>query len=131
MSVMKVVFVIFFITQGPAIQVAVPKGKKLNANFYKTKVLPRWKKIHRPAIGLSNVRLLHDNVSSHKGSIVQDFLKQKKVVVFPRPPYLPDHLPCDFFLFRKLKNTFLVKKIEQCKHLSSAIFQCLDALKIL
>ena len=43
-SVKKVMYAIFFTNQGPAIQVAVPKGKTVNAKFYKTKVLAKLKK---------------------------------------------------------------------------------------
>ena len=43
-SVKKVMYAIFFTNQGPAIRVAVPKGKTVNAKFYKTKVLAKLKK---------------------------------------------------------------------------------------
>ena len=64
-------------------------------------------KNRRPAIGLTIVRLLHDNLLSIKASIVQGFLKQGNVVVLSHPPYSPDLVPCDFFLFQRLKNIFL------------------------
>jgi hypothetical protein len=35
MSVKKVMYVIFFTDQGPAIRITVSKGKYINANFYK------------------------------------------------------------------------------------------------
>ena len=71
-------YVIFFKSQGPAIQIAVPKGKSINARFYKGNVLHKLKKYfsHRPATGLRDVRLLHDNASSHKAAIVREYLKQ-------------------------------------------------------
>ena len=46
-----------------------------------TKTVTKLKKhfsIQRSSTGLANVRLLYDNASSHKTSIVQDFLKQEK-----------------------------------------------------
>ena len=39
MSIKKVMYVILFTNQGPAIQIAVPKGKSVNARFYKGNVL--------------------------------------------------------------------------------------------
>ena len=39
-------------------------------------------------------------------SIVQAFLKQENVVVLSHPPYSPDLVPCDFFLFQRLKISF-------------------------
>ena len=131
MSVKKVMYAIFFSNQGPAIQVAVPKGKSVNAKFYKNKVLRKLKKYfkeRRPATGLANVRLLHDNASSHKAFIVQDYLKQEKVVELPHPPYSPDLAPCDFFLFPRLKKYLSGRKFVQRKHLGSAIFQCLHSI---
>ena len=58
-SIKKVMFVIFFTNQGPAIQIAVPKSKSVNAKFYKGKVLHKLKKYFlncRPAAGLHGVR---------------------------------------------------------------------------
>ena len=88
MSIKKVMYVVFFTNQGPAIQIALPKGKSVNARFYKGKVLPKLKKYflnRRPATGLRGVRLLHDNASSHKAAIVREYLKQEKVVELPHP----------------------------------------------
>ena len=73
--------VIFFTNQGPAIQIAVPKGKSVNARFYKGNVLHKLKKYF-----FRGVRLLHDNASSHKAAILREYLKQEKVVEFPHPP---------------------------------------------
>ena len=75
MSIKKVMYVIFYTNQGPAIQIAVPKGKSVNASFYKGNVLHKLKKYflsRRPATGLHGVRLLHDNASSHKAAIVRE-----------------------------------------------------------
>ena len=65
----------------------------------------------RPATGLCGVRLLHDNASSHKATIVREYLKQEKVVELPHPPYSPDLAPCD----SRLKNTSLEENIKREK----------------
>ena len=112
-SIKKVMYVIFFTNQGPAIQIAIPKGKSVNAKFYKGKVLHklnRW-----PATGLRGVRLLHDNASPYKAAIVREYLKQEKIVELLHPPYSPDLAPCDFFLFPRLKNTSLEENIKHAK----------------
>ena len=91
-------YVMFFTNQGPAVQIAVPKGKSVNARFYKGTVLHKLKKYllsRRPPTGLRGVRLLHDNTSSHKAAIVRKYLKQEKVVEHPHPPYSPGLAPCD------------------------------------
>ena len=97
-------YVIFFTNQGPAIQIAVPKGKSVYVRFYKGNVLHKLRKYflsRRPATGLHGVRLLHDNASSHKAAIIREYLKQEKVVELPHPPYSPDLAPCDSRLKKK------------------------------
>ena len=118
MIIKKVMYVIFFTNQGPAIQIAVPKGKSVNARFYKGNVLHKLKKYflsRRPATGLRGVRLLHDNASAHKAATVRENLKQVKVVELPHPPYSPELPPCGFFLFLRLKNTSLEENIKRAK----------------
>ena len=78
----------------------------------------------RPATGLRGVRLLHDNVSSHKAAIVREYLKQEKVVELPHPVYSPDLAPCD----SRLKNHLAGRKYQTRKNLGSAIFQCLNSI---
>ena len=61
MSIKKVMYVIFFTNQSPAIQIAVPKGKSVNARFYKGKVLHKFKKYflnRRPATGLPRCQVV-------------------------------------------------------------------------
>ena len=120
MSTQKVIYVIFFINQGPAIQNAVPKGKSVNARFYKGDVLHKVKKYflsRRPATGLRDVRFLHDNASSHKAAIVREYRKQEKVGGFPHPPYSPDLAPCD----SRLKNASPEENIK-CAKISVRLF---------
>jgi len=45
MSVKKVMDAIFFTSQWPVIQIAVPKGKSVNSKFYRVVVLKKLKKI--------------------------------------------------------------------------------------
>ena len=53
----------------------------------------------RPATGLRGLCLIHGNTPAHECVLVQDFLKEEKVVQLSHPPYSPDLSPCDFFLF--------------------------------
>jgi hypothetical protein len=48
MSVKKVIYVIVFTYHGPAIQIAAPNGKSVNAKFYKGKVLHKLKNFSKP-----------------------------------------------------------------------------------
>jgi histone-lysine N-methyltransferase SETMAR len=71
---------------------------------------------------LLGVRLLHDNALSHKSAIVREYLKQEKAVELPHPPYSPDLVPCDIFLFKRLKKTPCWKKILKAKKISVRLF---------
>jgi histone-lysine N-methyltransferase SETMAR len=117
MSVKRFMYVIFFNNQDPSIQIALSKGKSVHVKFYKGNVVHKRKyfKSRRPATDLCGVRLLHDNVSSHKAAIVREYFKQEKVVELPHPLYSPDLAPCDFFLFPTLKKTPCWKKISNAK----------------
>ena len=122
-------YVIFFTNQGPAIQIAVPKGNSVNARFYKGKVLHTFKKYflnRRPATGLRGVRFLHDYASSHKAAIEHEYLKQEKAVELPHPTYLPDLAPCDFSYSRGSKNTSLDENIKRAE-ISVRLF-CLNSI---
>ena len=104
-------YVIFFTNQGPAITIAVPKGKSVKARFYKGNVLHKLKKYflsRRPAPGVRGIRLLRDNASSHKAAIVRKYPKQEKVVELPHPPYSP-------LVTRGSNNTSLEENIKRAK----------------
>ena len=83
---------------------------------------------HRPATGLRGLCLIHDHAPAHKCVLVQDFLKQEKVVQLSHPPLSPDLSPCDFFLFPLLKNTLSGHRYESRSALGSAIYQCLQGI---
>ena len=83
---------------------------------------------HRPATGLRGLCLIHDKAPAHKCVLVQDFLKEEKVVQLSHPPYSPDLSPCDFFLFPLLKKTLSGHRYESRSALGSAIYQCLQGI---
>ena len=82
----------------------------------------------RPATGLRGLCLVHDNAPAHKCVLVQDFLKEEKVVQLSHPPYSQDLSPCDFFLFPLLKKTLSGRRYESRIALGSAIYQCLQGI---
>jgi transposase len=50
--------------------------------------------------------LLHDNGPAHDALKFGEFLAKKSITKVDHPPYSPDLVPCDFWLFPKLKNAF-------------------------
>ena len=127
LSTKKVLYAIFS-GEGVAIKVPVKKGKSITGKYYKDVVLKKLKKYYqkrRPATGFKHVCLLHDNAPAHTSAIVMAFLKKEKVTVLPHPRYSPDHAPCDFFLFPKLKAFLAGRKYQSRQALGSAIHQYL------
>ena len=45
----------------------------------------------------------HDTVPVHTALTAQLFLVIKNMVVGPQPPYSPELVPCDFFLYPRTK----------------------------
>lgn len=48
--------------------------------------------------------LHHDSAPAHSAIILREFLTKNSVNIVPQPPYSPDLVPYDFFLFSRLKN---------------------------
>ena len=92
-----------------------------------SKVKSHYEKL-RPATGLRGLCLIHDNAPAYKCILVQDFLKEEKVVQLSHPSYLPDLSPCDFFLFPLLKKTLSGHRYESRSALGNAIYQCLQGI---
>ena len=60
-------------------------------------------------------------------SIVEDFLKQENAVVLPHPPYLPDLVQGDIFLFPGTKIPFWsndwIRRLELCISVGDEYFE--------
>lgn len=127
-SVKKVMYVMFFTNQSPAIQITVPKITFVKV--FKSKILRKLKNFFAnlvPASVLSSARLLHDKASSHKVVIVRENMKQEKIVELPHPRYLPD---LGLFLLLRFKNHLAGKKCQTCRILGSAISQRLNSIHV-
>jgi len=53
----------------------------------------------------------HDNAPAHS-FLVHNFLAKNKMTVLPQPPYSPDLVPADLFLFPKLKSTLKGRRFD-------------------
>ncbi|XP_060603854.1 histone-lysine N-methyltransferase SETMAR-like [Ruditapes philippinarum] len=127
-SAKKVMYAVFFNSQGPVVQVAVAGGKTVTGKFYRDKILKRVNAFYenrRPRTGLRGLYLIHDNASSHKCDIVQRFIEEEKIVQVKHPPYSPDLSPCDFFLFPEVKKRLSGRRYASHSALESALYQCL------
>ncbi|UYV66791.1 hypothetical protein LAZ67_4002869 [Cordylochernes scorpioides] len=58
--------------------------------------------------------LHHDNARPHTAHLVTSFLAKNGIQILPQPPYSPDIVPNDFFLFPKLKKED--KEVQKGRH---------------
>ena len=91
------------------------QGRTVNKEYY----LEVMQRLHeavrkkRPDAWLEDRWMLqHDNASSNSSFLVRDFLAKHATSVLPQPPYFPDLVPADFFLFPKLKSTLKDPRFE-------------------
>jgi hypothetical protein len=76
--------IIFFESQGVVHKEFVPKGKTVNAEFYKgvmDRPLNRIQRVRPAAFCCRDFFLLHDNAPAHKAASVCQFLPRKKYYV--------------------------------------------------
>ncbi|UYV61033.1 hypothetical protein LAZ67_1003193 [Cordylochernes scorpioides] len=118
----KVMLTVFFDYQGIVNHEFQQQGSTITANSY-LGVLRRLREAirqKRPELWRSKSWILHhDNVPAHTALKISKFLQDHSTSVFPQPLYNPDSVPCDFFLFGKLK-----KKLKGWK------FQSIEEIKV-
>ncbi|KAI6657083.1 Transposase [Oopsacas minuta] len=122
----EVLYCILFDDLGPVAQIPVPKGQTLTGQFYADVVLPEVEKHYlkrRPKTGTRGLKILHDNARPHKSLAVRQKIKDMDMHEVPHPHYSPDIAPCDFWLFRKLKDNVSGCEFEDRLSLGRAIYR--------
>ena len=118
----KTLLIAFFDNKGIIHKEFVPAGQTINAAFYRTvlnRLLQRIRQVQPALHRTGKWMLLHDNVPAHSVIRMCQFLAQKMVAVLDHPPYSPDLVPADFFLFPHLKVA-----------IKGACFVVLNAIKV-
>ena len=104
----KAMLIAFFDIDGVVHHDFVPPGQTVNCQFY-VQVLQRLRHAVRRKRREKWQRewfLYHDNAPSHASLVVQEFLAEKSIPFITQPPYSPDLVPSDFWLFSILKMGF-------------------------
>ena len=57
-------------------------------------------------------QLHHDNASAHASHLMQSFLVKHQITQVTQSPYSPDLVPCNFWLFSKLKSPLKGKRFQ-------------------
>ena len=111
-------FCFFFSVDSIIVRIIVPKGKTVTDDFYANEILPKvfnkFKRKHERKT-VHNILLHYDNALLHDTSNIKDFLNENQVKLLPHPPYSPDLVLCDFFLFSRIKKELGEKNLKVLK----------------
>ena len=78
------------------------------------KIFQAWCK-RRSLTGVCGLLLHHDNASAHTAAETLDFLAASDVQLVTHPPYSPDLVPCDLFLFPPVKRQLTGKQFQNAE----------------
>ena len=127
----RMLYAIFFDSNGPVLQISVQKGSSVTVKFYRESVLTQLVNFYqkrRLRTSVRGIKLLHDNAPAHKSATVQEYLKESGPDVLDHPSYSPDLSPCDFWLFPRLKEMLAGHRFESRCGIGSAVYQCLQSI---
>ena len=99
----------------------VSEGQTVKQVFYKEVLTNLHERVRRrrPEMWKNDSWVLHqDNSPAHNDLFVKSFLTKHKITVLEHLLYSPDLVPCDFFLFPKIKSA-----------LKGTRFESVDAMK--
>ena len=106
-------------------------GQTVNKKYY-VEVLREFRKRFRrkrPALFKSGQWHFHQyNAPVHNSILVTDYLTKTGTKTVPHPPYSSDLAPCDFFLFRKLKEKLKGCRYETIEEMKEAVMKVIDTL---
>ncbi|XP_023288010.1 histone-lysine N-methyltransferase SETMAR-like [Orussus abietinus] len=103
----KVMLTAFFDSRGVVHHEYGPQGQTITKEYsrYVLRCLRDVVRRKRPVLWSTGTwRLHHDNAPAHSSHLIQTFLAKNQTPVLQRAPYSPDMVPCDFWLFPKLKR---------------------------
>ena len=113
-SKIKVLLTVFY-ASGVVYQEYLPEGSTVSQSYF-VEVL----KSLRDAIQQKRPELWrtgdwffhHDNTPAHSALRTREFVAKHSITVLPHPPYSPNLVACDFFLFPMLKRPLKRRKFE-------------------
>ena len=121
----------FFDSTGMIYMHWVPTSRTVHKE-YCVKVLREFRKRFlgkRLALFKSGEWHLHqDNAPVHNSILVTDYLTKIGIKVVPQSPYSPNLVPCDFWLFPKLKGKLRGCRYETIEEMKEAVTKVIDTI---
>ena len=125
----KVLYSFLWDYNGVILKEPAPAGTTISKTYYANllidKIHPEIKERRRGLIS-AGVILHHDNASAHKSYYVLSTIHNLRYELLRHPPYSPDLVPSDYYLFPLLKNYLKERRYEDRSALDSSIYQCLN-----
>ena len=75
-------------------------------------------------------QLHHDNTPTHASYLMQSLLVKHQITQVTHPPYSPDLVPCDFWIFPKLKSPLRGKRFQTVNEIQENVMQQLMTIPI-
>ena len=97
---------VFWDSQGVIMMDYLEQGRTINGAYYAAELRRLRQEIARKTRGklTQGVLLLQDNAPAHTSQVAMTAATECGFEVFPHPPYSPNMVPSDFYLFPKLKS---------------------------
>jgi transposase len=114
-SKINVLLVVFFGWKSFVHHKFVPRDQMENRQLYQ-EVLARLREAmrrKRPKLWENQTWMLHhDNAPAHASLLIHSYLAKHQTSVVPHPPYFPELVPADIFLFPKVKTTLKGRRFQ-------------------
>ena len=125
-SQQKVLYAVFWDTEGIILAYPVPKGTTITGKAYariiRDYLLPAIAQ-RRPEKSGGRFLLQQDNAPPHRALVVKAILEEEGIEVLKHPPYSPDLAPSDYWLFSDMKSQLRGRKFGSRSALGTAIYQ--------
>ena len=123
---------VFFYASGVVHHQYLLEGFTVNQTYY-IEVLKHLRdaiRRKRPELWRSCDWFFHyDNAPGHSALRTHEFLAKHSITVLPHPPYSPDLVPCDFFLFPMLKRPLKERRFEAIPEICANAIKKLKGIK--
>ena len=130
-SIHKLLMILFLDSTDMIYMHWVPTGQTVNKEYY-VEVLREFKKRFcwkRLALFKSGQGHFHqDNAPVYNSILVTDYFTKMGIKTVPHPPYSPDLVPYDFWLFPKLKEKLRGCRYETIEEMKEVVTKIIDML---